>query len=57
VIVQRSPEFYLVDINADTYAVLGSLEFQSATRRDKPNLNEGTLIYCRVLRADKYAKP
>jgi exosome complex component RRP40 len=33
------------------------MEFQNATKRDRPNYPEGTLVYCRVLKADKYAKP
>jgi exosome complex component RRP40 len=33
------------------------MDFQNATKRDKPNLPEGTLIYARVAKADKFAKP
>ena len=55
-IVMRNPEFYTVDINSETYAILNQLEFQGATRRDKPNYQEGTLIYCRVVQADRLAK-
>jgi exosome complex component RRP40 len=54
--MMRNPEFYQLDIGADTYAVLNSQEFQNATRKDKPNYQEGTLIYCRVLSADKFGK-
>ena len=55
-VVQRNPEFFTVDINAAGYATLNSLEFQGSTRRDKPKYDEGTLVYCRVLQADKLAK-
>lgn len=56
VIVSRNPEFYQVDIGADSYAQLNGLEFQNATRKDKPNYPEGTMIYCRVLSVEKFAK-
>lgn len=56
VIMSRNPEFYQVDIGAESYATLNCLEFQNSTRKDKPNYTEGTLIYCRVKSADKFAK-
>ncbi len=37
VVVSRNAEFYTVDINSETYAILPSLEHQGATLRDKPN--------------------
>lgn len=55
VVVQRNPEFFLLDINADSHAVLSTLEFQGATKRDKPKFDEGHLIYCRVIEADGLA--
>ena len=55
-IVSKNPEFYQVDIGADSYAILNCLEFQNATRKDKPNYQDGTLIYCRVLSAEKFGK-
>lgn len=56
IVTMRNPEFYQLDIGADTVAVLNSQEFQGATRKDRPNYTEGTLIYCRVLSADKFGK-
>ena len=55
-VVQRNPEFFTVDINSAGYALLNTLEFQGATRRDKPKYEEGTLVYARVLQADKLGK-
>ncbi len=49
-------EFYLVDIGAESYAVLNCQEFQNATRKEKPNYQDGTLIYCRVLSSEKFGK-
>ena len=56
IIVQRNPEFFTVDIGSEGCATLSSLEFQNATRKDQPRYNDGTLIYCRVLNADKFGK-
>jgi exosome complex component RRP40 len=36
--------------------MLSGIEFQSATRKDRPKLEEGVLIYCRILKASKYGK-
>ena len=43
-------ENYVVDINGESYGILSFYEFQGATKRDKPNYPDGTLIYCRVLK-------
>ena len=56
VIVGRNPEFFTVDIGSESLANLSTLEFQNATRKEKPNYIEGTLIYCRVLSVDHYSK-
>ena len=56
IIISRNPEFYQVDIGSEAYAVLNCLEFQNATRKDNPRYVEGTLIYCRVLSADKFGR-
>lgn len=56
VIVGRNPEFFTVDIGSDSHVNLSTLEFQNATRKEKPNYIEGTLIYCRVLSCDHYSK-
>lgn len=56
-VVQKTMDYYLVDINSDHFAMLGSMEFQNATKRDKPNFSDGTLVYCRVLKsAEKFGK-
>ena len=56
IVTMKNPEFFTVDINSSTTALLNTLEFQGATRRDKPKYEEGTLVYCKVLLADKLAK-
>lgn len=49
IVVGRNAEFFSVDINSEQQAVLPVLEHLGATLRDKPNYQEGTLVYCRVL--------
>lgn len=52
----KNPEFFTVDIGADSMACLNSLEFQNATRKEQPKYPDGTLIYCRVLSNDRFGK-
>jgi exosome complex RNA-binding protein Rrp4 len=51
-VVGKNAEFFTVDINSDSHAILPVLEFMGSTRRDKPNWQEGTLVFCRVLEAN-----
>jgi len=56
-IVQKSFEQFTLGINAESgYANLKTLEFQNATKTNKPKFEEGTLILCRVLKVEKMAK-
>jgi exosome complex component RRP40 len=57
VIVQKTFEFFTVDINSEFgHANLRTLEFQGATKTNKPRFDEGTLIFCRVLKVDKLSR-
>jgi exosome complex component RRP40 len=42
-------DLYRIDINAAHYGVLSNLEFAGATKRNKPILQTGQIVYCRVL--------
>jgi exosome complex component RRP40 len=53
-IKMKSADYYTVDMAAPLDGVLGSLEFDGATKRNKPNINQGALVYCRVLEYSKY---
>lgn len=39
---------FLVDINGPFAALLPQLSFEGATKRNRPNLRTGDLVYCRV---------
>lgn len=56
-IVQKSSEFYKVDINTYTYAILSSNNFEGATKKTKPNIHLGDLIFARVLKVNNFDAP
>ncbi|KRW99944.1 Nucleic acid-binding, OB-fold [Pseudocohnilembus persalinus] len=57
IVSQKQGEFYTLNIGASQEAVLGSLEFEGATKKNKPNLEPGQLVYCRVIGINKYLRP
>ncbi|KAM6494091.1 exosome complex exonuclease RRP40 [Amanita muscaria] len=57
VVVQRLGEAYRVDIGSAHYASLDMLAFEGATKRNRPNLKVGSLIYARVSLAHKDMEP
>ena len=57
VITEKGSEWYKVDIGASNLAQLSAIAFDGATRRNKPNLNVGTLVYCRVIEANRDMDP
>eukprot|EP00927_Polykrikos_kofoidii_P072784 TRINITY_DN68879_c0_g1_i1.p1 TRINITY_DN68879_c0_g1~~TRINITY_DN68879_c0_g1_i1.p1 ORF type:complete len:231 (+),score=34.80 TRINITY_DN68879_c0_g1_i1:200-892(+) len=51
IITHRTADAYKVDIRAPSPAYLPSLAFNSATRRNRPNLEVGALVFARVVSA------
>ena len=45
---------YKVDINTSRDASLGLIEFEGATKKTKPNLIVGDVLFCRVVRDNKF---
>ncbi|ORY31352.1 hypothetical protein BCR39DRAFT_526256 [Naematelia encephala] len=56
-IIARHAEGYRVDIGSAQMATLDSLAFEGATKRSKPNLKVGTLVYARVSLASRDMEP
>ncbi|KAF9485918.1 exosome complex exonuclease RRP40 [Pholiota conissans] len=56
-VIQKVGESYRVDIGSAHPASLDSLAFEGATKRNKPNLKVGSLIYARVSLAHKDMEP
>eukprot|EP00903_Cladosiphon_okamuranus_P020234 g18571.t1 len=46
-------EAYKVNIFGSSAALLGMLEFDGASKRSKPNLKSGSLVFCRVAAVNK----
>ncbi|KAF7365106.1 Exosome complex component rrp40 [Mycena venus] len=57
VIIQKAGEGFRVDIGSAQPASLDGLAFEGATKRNKPNLKIGTLVYARVSLAHKDMEP
>ncbi|CAM9790367.1 unnamed protein product [Ascophyllum nodosum] len=53
IVEERSGDSYKVNIFGSCSALLGMLEFDGASKRSKPNLKNGALVFCRVAVADK----
>lgn len=53
VVTARLADYYRVDIGTAHTAVLPTLAFEGATKRNKPNLQPRTLVYCRVAMANR----
>lgn len=51
--MDRHAENFAVDIGAPFPAVLNFLAFEGATRRNRPKLAEGDLVYARVVMAHR----
>ena len=56
-IISKNAEQYKVDIKTYTHAILSSLEFEGATKKSKPNLKIGDLIFAKVSKVNKYDSP
>ncbi|CAI5709236.1 unnamed protein product [Hyaloperonospora brassicae] len=57
VVTDRNADFYRVNIGAAASAVLGSLAFDGATKRNRPNLRLGSLVYARVNKVNPNVEP
>ncbi|KAF9533059.1 exosome complex exonuclease RRP40 [Crepidotus variabilis] len=57
VVIQRQGEGFRVDIGGAHSAYLDALAFEGATKRNKPNLKVGSLVYARVSLAHKDMEP
>ena len=53
IIEEKLSEYYRVNIFSGSAALLGRLAFEGATKRNKPELKRGDLVYARVSLAHK----
>ena len=54
IIKMKIGESYVVDINSPLDGSFGILEFDGATKRNRPNLSQGDLVYVRIVDYNKY---
>lgn len=52
-VYHKSSDVYKLDIGISKIATLDVLAFDAATRRNRPNLNLGSLVYCKIVRIDQ----
>jgi exosome complex component RRP40 len=57
VVTKKDAEDYRIDIGAATPAALPVLAFDGATKRNRPHLAVGALVYARVVLANKHMDP
>ena len=53
----KTAEAYKVHINGTQPALLPLLAFEGASKRNRPNLDIGSVVYARVVVADRYMEP
>lgn len=53
-ITQKLYDQYKIDICSSRDASLGTIEFEGATKKTKPNLNVGDLVFAKVVRDNKF---
>ncbi|PVU92278.1 hypothetical protein BB561_003933 [Smittium simulii] len=56
-VIARNMDGYRVDIDTVKLANLNGLAFENATKRNKPDLRIGSLVYAKVVLANKYLEP
>ncbi|ORX49315.1 hypothetical protein BCR36DRAFT_353753 [Piromyces finnis] len=56
-IIAKTQDYFRVDIGSAHSALLSTLAFEGATKRNKPNLEIGALVYARVSLANKDMEP
>ena len=52
----KNQEFYTVDIGAPADATLSLFDFEGATKKNRPNLEVGALVYCRLVENNKFLR-
>lgn len=54
IVTQKIQDNYKLDINSSREGILNNMEFEGATKKEKPNFNIGDLIFCKVSRVNLY---
>jgi exosome complex component RRP40 len=57
VVIDKLGDHFKVDIGAAAPATLSAMSFEGATKKNRPNLQVGSLLYARVILANKDMDP
>jgi exosome complex component RRP40 len=57
IVSDRNAEFYRVQLHATSTAILPVLAFDGATKRNKPNLAIGAVVFARVVNCSRHLEP
>lgn len=57
IVIDKHAESFKVDIGSAQAATLPVTAFEGATKKNRPNLQVGSLVYCRVVLANKDMEP
>ena len=55
IITQKTFEYFRVNISTNKEATLNSIDFEGATRKTRPNLNVGDVVFALVEKENKYS--
>lgn len=57
IVLQKTGDYFRVDIGSSEMATLSYLAFEGATKKNRPDVNKGDLIFGRLLIADRDIEP
>ncbi|BFY99669.1 hypothetical protein BsWGS_02709 [Bradybaena similaris] len=57
VVTQKNVDMFRVDIGCSELASLSYLSFEGATKRNRPDVKVGDVVYAKILVANKYMEP
>jgi len=57
VVIGKQPEEYRVHLGTSTYATLPALAFDGATKRNRPRLRMGSVVFAQMALTHKYMEP
>lgn len=57
IVTAKAGDIYRIDIGGSEYAALSYLSFEGASKKNRPDINVGDIIYARVLIANRDLEP
>lgn len=57
IVIARVGDYFRIDIGAADFALLNFMSFEGATKRNRPNIKVGDLIYGQIILSSKHIEP